>query len=83
MDNLRDQTARMRKTFRYPADEETESVDSQPEAMDEEGTSLRDPGRVAAFGVAPVTDVAKQSRKSSSSASLQRIQPATPPSPRH
>lgn len=37
MDNLRDQSARMRKTFRYPADEETESADSQPEALDEEG----------------------------------------------
>lgn len=53
MDNLRDQTARMRKTFRYPADEETESVDSQPEAMDEEGTSLDALGGLPHGGAEP------------------------------
>jgi hypothetical protein len=74
----------MRKTFRYPADEETESVDSQPEAMDEEGRSLDALGELPhGGGQSPVADVAKQSRKNSSSASPQRIRPATHPSPRH
>lgn len=37
MDSFKDQTARLRKTFRYPADEENESNGSEPDAIDEEG----------------------------------------------
>ncbi|KAL6855382.1 hypothetical protein ACO1O0_006523 [Amphichorda felina] len=36
MDNFKDQTARLRQTFRYSADEDADSTGSQPEAMDEE-----------------------------------------------
>lgn len=35
MDNVRSTTARLRRTFQYPTDED--STDSQPEALDEQG----------------------------------------------
>jgi hypothetical protein len=40
-------TARLRKTFQYPTDNDSE--DSSPEALDEEGTFLLFPSYTSAF----------------------------------
>jgi hypothetical protein len=37
MDDIKSTTARLRRTFHYPGDDDDDSADSQPEAMDEEG----------------------------------------------
>jgi hypothetical protein len=42
MDNIKSTTARLRRTFAYPTDEDSVSTDT-PEAMDEEGKMQ--PGR--------------------------------------
>ena len=37
MNSLKNQTAHLRRTYRYPADDDSDT--SQPDAMDEQGTN--------------------------------------------
>ena len=37
MDQMKTATTRLRRTFQYPADDDADSTDSLPEALDEEG----------------------------------------------
>lgn len=81
MDDFKDQTARLRRTFRYPADDDGE--DSQPEAMDEEG-KLSSATQLRLFILTP----RPQSKRTSSNASppktplaMPRLRASSSPSP--